>query len=244
MKFLNVSIAILLLAGLTFSSCDQDVLRIDGEGPIVTETLQVPDFRGINLEEGADVVITQGSVQEVVATGHGNIIDRLKTNVSGDVWDIDFENGRYGDYELTIYITVPDLEEVLLSGAGDIIVNDFTDQGNLDLSISGSGEIFLNQFDGPDYLDINISGSGSITAQNDIPSVKKTDIRISGSGNYFGFAVNTDECDVVIPGSGVCEVFVNDVLDVTISGSGMVYYKGNPSINQTITGSGTIVNAN
>ncbi len=171
MKFLNVSIAILLLAGLTFTSCDQDVLRIDGEGPIVTETLQVSDFRGINLEEGADVVITQGSVQEVVATGHGNIIDRLKTNVSGDVCDIDFENGRYGDYELTIYITVPDLEEVLLSGAGDIVINDFTDQGNLDLSISGSGEIFLNQFDGLEYLDINISGSGSITAQNDIPNL-------------------------------------------------------------------------
>jgi hypothetical protein len=245
MKLLNLSIVAILIASLSFTSCDKEVICTDGDGAIITKTLSIADFTGIDLEEAGDVIISQGATQEVVVTGHSNIVNKLKTDVSGDIWKIDLGRGCFDNYELTIMVTVPDLETVRLSGSGNITVNDFTGQNNdLELDISGSGEMFLNTFNSPNNLNVNISGSGAITFYEEITGVNKLDLRISGSGEFYGFLVNADECKIKVSGSGDCEVSVNDELDVNISGSGNVYYKGNPTLTQHISGSGTLINAN
>ena len=77
---------------------------------------------------------------------------------------------------------MPNLEEVTLSGVGNITVNDFTNQGDLYLGISGLGKIELNTFEGPEELLINISGSGSIIANSEIPNLHDLEIKFSGSG--------------------------------------------------------------
>ncbi len=245
MKFLNLSIVAILIASLSFTSCDKDVLCTNGEGAIITKTLSIADFTGIDLQEAGDVFINEGPTQKVVVTGHSNIVNKLKTDVSGDIWDIDLGRGCYDDYELTVTVTVPNLETVYLSGAGNITINDFTGQNNdLTLDISGSGEILVNTFNSPGNLNANISGSGAITFYEEMTGVNKLDLRISGSGEFYGFLVHADECEVKVSGSGDCEVSVIDALDVNISGSGNVYYKGNPTLTQHISGSGTIINAN
>jgi len=244
MKLLNVSTVAILIAILFLPSCIKDKLCINGEGTITTRTLSIPDFTGIELAGANDVIISQGTTQEVKATGHPNIIDRIKTNVSGNVWTFSLENGCYNNYELTIYITVPNINKIYITGSGDITVNDFTNQGDLLVNISGSGDIDLNAFGSSENLSINISGSGTVVGNADFSALKELDINISGSGDYNGFPIKTDECEISIPGSGNCNVYVRDILDVTISGSGSVYYKGNPTVTQSISGSGSVINDN
>lgn len=244
MKTLSMYFLAILFISFSFISCEKDTLCTKGEGSITTRTIVIPSFNGIEMAVGADVIITQGATQTVVANGHPNIIDKLEKDVSGGVWEIDFGRGCYNDYELTLNITVPDLNEVLLSGAGEIIIGDFLDQADLDLYISGSGEIVLNSFSGTQNLDVNISGSGEVQANSSFPSLKRIDLKISGSGQFYGFPLETDECYIKVPGSGDIYVHVNDKLDVNISGSGTVYYKGLPAITEQITGAGSVVNSN
>jgi len=244
MKTLSMYFLAIMFISFSFISCEKDTLCTKGEGTITTRTLVIPSFKGIDLAEAGDVIITQGATQAVVADGHSNIIDKIEKDVSGGVWAIDFGRGCYDDYELTLNITVPDLNEVLLSGAGDITIGDFTDQGDLDLNISGSGEITLNSFSGTQNLDVDISGSGEVQANSSFPSLKRIDLKIGGSGKFNGFPLETDECYIIVPGSGDSYVHVNDKLDVNISGSGTVYYKGFPAITEQITGAGSIVNSN
>ncbi len=245
MNFFKTGILVALLTSFLFSGCSKDNdTCISGTGQIVSRTLSVPDFTGINSMGSNNVIITQGTEQEVIAVGHSNIIDRIETNVTGDVWDIELKNGCYNNYELTIYITVPNIEEVYIEGSGNITFNDFIDQGDLNLAISGAGNIDLNTFDGAENFSINIAGSGNITGKGSFPALKNLSINIAGSGNYSGFPIISDICNINIAGSGDCEVHVNDVLNVTITGTGNVYYKGYPAINTTITGTGNIFNRN
>lgn len=245
MNLFKLGVAVLLLATVTLTSCFTENNCKQGAGGIITRTISIPSFTGIDFQEAGEVIITQGATQEIVAVGHANVVDELSREVYNGEWDIELDHGCYDDYDLTIYITVPDLNEVHLSGAGHITVNNFDNQEeDLDIAISGSGSISLSQFNGPENMAVRISGSGTISANGNIPTMKSLDIKISGSGNYWGFPISADHCTISIPGSGNCQVVANQTLDVKISGSGSVYYKGHPTVTSDISGSGSVVDAN
>ena len=68
---------------------------------------------------------------------------------------------------------------------------------------------------------------------------------ISGSGNILALELESETCNVSIPGSGNCDVFVTEELDVFIGGVGSVRYRGDPPIvNTSISGSGTVTPIN
>jgi hypothetical protein len=235
------SIMIILLS----FSCDVLEDCIEGKGNITTKTLSLSSFEGIDFAIAGDVVISQGNVQSVVATGHPNIINDLKKKiVSGNIWVIAFDDDCYDKYELTLHITVPNISDISLSGSGTIQINNFSNQDNLSLDISGSGDIDINAFSGAEKLTVDISGSGAVTGNSELVDLNDLDINISGSGNYNGFPIITYDCGIKISGSGNCYVTVIDNLDINISGSGNIHYKGNPTINITNSGSGSIIDSN
>lgn len=244
MKAINLIKISFILVTCTLISCQKDYIYIKGEGPITTKSLDIANFSGLDLAEAANVVISQGSEQEVTVTGHANILDRIEERVSGDIWSIELEKGRYKDYELTVNVTVPNINAIYLSGSGQISVNDFTNQNDLVLDLSGSGRIDLNTFSGTEKMDIDISGSGTITGYNKLTSLKEVNIDINGSGGYNGFPVMSDVYKINISGSGTCQVSARNALEVTVKGSGIVYYRGNPSIMDHTNRAGSIINAN
>lgn len=236
MKTRNIIIAGLAVLGLAFSSCEKDILYIEGNGNIVTEKLVLDDFTGINMLGAEDVEITYGEIQEVIVRGHENIIDRIKTKVVRGTWDIELERGSYRNYELKYFITLPQINEIKNEGAAKVVVNDFINQGDLSITINGAGDVKLNRMENTENLYILIDGLGHIKLLDEFPSLKYMDIYISGSGDFSGFPAITNECFIEIDGSAKCEVSVEEKLDVIISGAGVVYYKGQPEISQDVSG--------
>lgn len=235
---------ILALLGLvSLSSClwddDGPFNCVDGNGPTVSETINLPDFQGIEMNISADVYLTQGPVQEVVVEGQENIIDLLERDVDNGVWEIEFEDCVHHSDDLKIYITLPELVEVTINGSGDVMGQSVFATDEMDLRISGSGDISLEAV--ADSYDITITGSGDMELDG---SCEDMDIDISGSGDLNAFGLLAQTADINISGSGECEVSVSQSMDVTISGSGDVYYKGNPSINVNISGSGQVIDSN
>ncbi len=238
---------ILIITALLFTaffSCSTDDNSIEENGPVTTKTLSVPDFSGINLTFSSNITITQGDTQVVKVTGHSNIIDKIITSVSDNILKFELEDDYYQDSELSIEITIPNLNHLELNGSGNFLVNDFTNQNKLDILLSGSGNVYLNKFEGITDLYAAISGSGNIKANKKITGLKNLSLNITGSGNYFVFKINSNNCTVNIAGSGHIELTAVKSLNVTISGSGDVYYKGKPSITQNISGSGKLIDAN
>lgn len=201
MKTTNFILIALVSITLAFQSCSDDLTTIKGHGAIVTEELSIDEFNSIAIQGVDDVHIQYGEVQKVEVKGHANIIDLIRKEVKNGTWYIELEDGRYGHYDLTYYLTLPEVKSIRANGTGDVII---------------------------DYE----------MTQEEI------DIDLSGTGNYYGFLMTVNRCEVNIVGTGVAEVTVIDELDVNIEGTGNVHYKGHPDLQSTISGSGKIINAN
>ncbi|MCP4179974.1 MAG: DUF2807 domain-containing protein [bacterium] len=242
MKKLTIILIAVLASGIFLNSCERSPFCKRGKGDIVSRTITADDFTGIKLSNSFNMVISQGDVQEITAEGHENIINDLEINISGNTADFELEKKCYSKYDLTVYVTIPDLSEVKIDGSGDIEINEFLNLDNLSLSINGSGDINANgDIEVLNTTDINIDGSGNIHSQG---VTGRQNIDITGSGNYSAYNVISEDCYVTIKGSGDCQVYANNLLDVYIAGSGDVHYMGNPTVDTDINGSGSVINSN
>ena len=231
-----------LLATVSFVGCIDDDGSFGctaGSGSIVEETFQFSEFKGLRLKCSADIFITQGEEFSVVAESQANILDNLDLQLDGDVLEIDLD-GCNRDFQLSLFITMPELTFLKISGSGNITGENLFTSENLTLRISGSGNMDLDL----DYQTVNtkITGSGNMDLRG---LCDEFDYTISGSGDINSFGLISDDGFIDITGSGDTEVFVNEFLSVKITGSGDVLFKGNPAeITSNITGSGDLRDVN
>lgn len=225
-------VAVLLIGVLTLSACIKD------NSEVVTESFDLEAFTGIELSMAADVVIVEGDVQQVEVTGPSKTVGKIKKTVKNGIWDISLPNGynrRYDD--LQIRITSNNIEEITISGSGDVTASHELPLNYIKISGSGGVQAVTNV----SQLESKISGSGSISISGYTNDLNQT---ISGSGDFRAFGLESRDAYVKISGSGTAEVYATETLNVQISGSGDVYYKGSPDITTNISGSGNIISAN
>jgi hypothetical protein len=234
----NWPFAVLLALVMVLSSCDWNFWsKIRGSGIVIEETRTVALFNSMDMSISADVFFTWGAVQSLRIVGDDNILPHIDTDVRGDgMLEIKSKRSFRTDVGIKIYAVMLQVKGFILSGSGDIQgQNPFSTDG-LDLKITGSGDMEMS-VDAVQIL-TSIPGSGSINLRGSTPFHS---IEISGSGDFLGLNLITDETEITISGSGDCHVFANSVLDVKISGSGNVYYMGSPySVTTQVTGSGQV----
>lgn len=193
---------------------------IDGQGAIVSETRSLGNFNSIDNFIFADILITQGSLEDVIIEAQQNILDQLNTVVASDELRLTVDRCIDIDEAIKVHITIPDIRSLMLTGVGDFIAQNEFDLTDLSVTLTGVG-------------DFNLQGTTT-----------NFDISMVGAGDVKAFALNADICDINLTGTGDAEVFVKDELDVTITGTGSVFYKGDPTITSNITGTGSLVDAN
>ena len=180
MKKSKIIITAIISLAIIAQSCEKQFTRIVGYGPIVSETLQLADFTKIYMTGADDVYITFGDEQKVEVEGHGNIINHINTRVNNTTWDLELEDGNYGSYELTYYITIPSLEKLRNTGSGNVTIMNSNQQGYFELSIIGSGSFYGFPLTSNEVL-VDILGSGIV----EITAVNQLEVDIEGSGNVY-----------------------------------------------------------
>lgn len=237
-----IALAISILSPACFIDVNDDdgfFGCVNGNGPIVSVDLDLPQIDAIHLTLPGKVFITQGSEQSVRVEAKQNIIDELELNVNNGLWRIDTDRCVKDIDDFKVFITMETVTELAISGSGDITSENFLIVDDLDLRISGSGDMDLGIE--ADDIDADITGSGDMALEG---LGDFFDTRISGSGDIRAFDLEVDRAKINITGSGDVEIRVITDLDVRISGSGDVEYKGNPSVDVNISGSGRVVDAN
>ncbi len=236
-----------LLASFSLSGCFIDIdddMGFDnclrGTGPIVVEELDLSRIDAIDLQLPGKVYLQQGPEQKVEVEGPANVVDYLERRVRGGLWEIGIEDRCVRNLEsLRIYLTVPELIELRISGEGEIVSEGTLETDDLDLVIEGSGNIALNLI--ADDIDAEISGSGNLRLGGEADEIT---FEVTGSGDLQAFPLMARKGEVRISGSGDVELYITELLDVQITGSGDVLYKGSPSLNVSVSGSGGVVDAN
>lgn len=221
---------------ILFTSCK----KIKGEGPVITENRNVGSFAGVDLRGDATVHFSKGNNLIIELHGQDNVLKVLETYKSGSNLVIKYRNDiRLGRHEpITIYLTAPELNDLRISGSGDIFVTGDIINNDMEIDISGSGSIKIDKLM-TSYLDVNMSGSGNVEIEDG--EADEEILKISGSGDLYFPNVIARKAMTTTNGSGDIRIHVTEELRSTISGSGSVYYKGQPSMLSTnISGSGKV----
>jgi len=218
---MNIKKIIFLLLTLQtgmFLSCKKDQINADGDQ--TSEVRKPGNFKQVYTSGSTPIFISYGSEYKIELKGSKNLIARYKTTISGDELALGYEHLELGKDDLKIYVTLPLLEKISLSGSTTIEIHgNFPDQATLLTDISGSGDIELLGTMKTENSKINISGSGDARFKNMIS--KNAVLSVSGSGDIWN------------------SVTAN--LKAGISGSGNIYYTGEPVVDSGISGTGRVI---
>jgi hypothetical protein len=231
---------------------------IYGSGRVSEQERNVSGFDEVALSGQGTLHIEVGRKESLRIEAERNLMRYLETEVDGDRLRIGVQNGVLlrNTRPIHYYLTVKDLDTLVLSGSGKIIAPDLkastfavtvSGSGEIEMEdlkaddvrfqISGSGDLSVDELDA-DTLEVNVSGSGDLDiAAGD---VREQAITISGSGKYVARGLESEEARTCISGSGTATIQVSETLDAHIAGSGDVHYLGRPAVETTISGSGDI----
>jgi len=258
-KLISGQLIIIVIIAL-FASCEDWSLKgIRGEGPTVSEDVEISAVEGIILEIPATVYLEKGDEQSVRIDAQQNILDNIIKSTDDGLLKLRFNEDVSRSEPIKVYMTINSLKGIDVRGSGEVISNtEFNSTENLYINISGSGNVYAEA--NAQEVDMNISGSGdielktvcerlysNISGSGDIRldgSAEYAEFNTSGSGNIEAFNFIVETCKINIVGSGDAKLNVSNKLNVSITGSGDVHYIGNPTLSVNITGSGEIVNTN
>jgi len=238
-------------------------LTLQVQAQIRKDNLKLDPFTRISFRVSGKLFLKQGPTQKVEIEGDKDYLKELEIRVDGDRLIIGKE-GSWKDWgwsdsneKVTVYITMPELEALNVSGSGDLVAETKFKVADLDLNVSGSGSLQI-EADASGDIDADVSGSGHIELSGRCQNFES---HISGSGrvrmnetiaNTAAFGVSgsgkieaSGTSSVVktsISGSGkvLAGNLETDRCDIRISGSGDVEINVKSELDANISGSGTV----
>lgn len=224
---------------LMLNSCDViGQNRVKGNGHVSKEERQVSSFHRVKVEGSMNVYLAQGPAKAAVIEAEDNIIPLVELIQEDGRLIVRLKRGYSisSHKDLNVYLTTSELDEVSLSGSGDIKLTDkFTSTSDVKVALSGSGNI-RGEITAP-AVKASISGSGDMDLKGE---TKDVNVSIAGSGNFRGENLLSENVEISIAGSGDADVYASVKLNAKIAGSGDVTYKGTPQVSSSVAGSGTV----
>jgi hypothetical protein len=230
-------IAILLVFTIALSGCT--IYMTTGSGTLVQEDRTVSNVQSVEFTSVGQLTIVQGGSESLVVEAEDNIISHITTDMHGTTLVIGFDDGAQNMITPTRMIsytlTVTDLSDIELSGAGNISMDELT-ADTVTIQLSGAGNIDIGTLTA-DSLTVSLPGAGNISING---TVGEEGLELSGFGNFNANDLQASVANVNVSGAGNASVWVTDTLNVDISGAGSVEYYGSPDITQDISGVGVL----
>ena len=229
---LSAALMFLMIADTAFAQWGRGT---KGNGNVISQERKVGDFSEIQLNCYADLFLSQGTSTKVVVKTDENLMEQIKTGVSGDKLKIDIDGNISRTTRLDVFVTVKNLHKIMVNGSGDVDSENTLSGIGLDLDINGSGNIELD-------LDVknvtaSINGSGDI----DLSGVKGDfSLVINGSGSFEGEEMQLDFCEIRVMGSGDVELDGSaSKVEIIQSASGDINLYGLKAQDVSATGDGS-----
>lgn len=233
--------------------------RIRGEGPVKEERRQVKGVEAVDLGTIGTLFIEQGDSTSLVVEAEENLLEYLLTEVRGGLLTIRTrKNANLSPHEpIEYHLTVPRLEELILSSSGDGVLSDWhTDR--LLIELESSGDLDVGALNCP-ALDIQLESSGDLTlvswqgetlrarleSSGDLKirggKARELDVQLESSGDFSASDLECQEATVHISSSGDALLRVKEYLLARTTSSGDVVYYGDPEVDARATSSGDVV---
>jgi hypothetical protein len=199
---------------------------ISGNGNVVKETRDISGFTGVHLSSGIDVLLSEGDEFKVVVEADENLLEVIETELKGNILEVgtDRVNIRSAKSK-KVHVTLPRLETLKISSAGDCDGQTLFHCGNLDLEVSSAGDLLLEVE--ADRIDLNISSSGDARLSG---RVGEFNVSLSSAGDLYAFDLEADVVDVDVSSAGDARVNARKEISMNVSSAGDIYYTGDAEV--------------
>lgn len=214
--------------------------KIKGNGDMTSQQRRVAAYDQVALEGSMNVELIAGREGNLKVEAESNLMEYILTEVSRGKLKIYIKEGVNVQPSRSkgIKITVPfeDLDQVSLTGSGDIYNSDKINAGEFRVHVTGSGDI---------NLDLEAAAvTGTITGSGDIilrGTTRSFECKVTGSGDFSAYDLKAEYVSASVSGSGDIQVNPLQELRARITGSGDIIYLGDPERQDfRTTGSGAV----
>ncbi|HUS86448.1 MAG TPA: head GIN domain-containing protein [Bacteroidales bacterium] len=224
MRSLKIVLITLICMG-TFNLAEAQVKkRINGSGDVKTETRNLEGFTGVKTATAVDIYLTQGNNFDVVVEADDNLLEYIVTEVKDDALNVYLDKVFItGKKTMIVHVTMPEIEFIKASSAGDVIGQTPIKADNLKVSTSSAGDVNIEVTAKTLYLSTSSSGDITISGEADY-----LEASTSSAGDIKGYELTVREADVSASSAGDVKITVTERLKARASSAGDIYYQGNP----------------
>ena len=196
-------------------------------------------FQSVDIGSIFNTEILAGSDWDVVVSGRDSDLEDVIAKVTNGELNINFKKDiskwDRNRKEVRVYITMPELASLDLSGAAKGRIFGF-DQHHMDVSLSGASvtEMDVNLTE----ANIELAGVSRLTLSGNGENLEAT---VSGASNLDAEDFMVDYAVVNVSGASKARVHVNKELEIDASGGSSVRYSGEPMIRSDRSSGSSII---
>ncbi len=204
---------------------DADLGYIDGGN---SRSFDISGFEGVKISSIFNGEIIQGDDWKIILQGEERDLDDVVVRMLNDDLEFDFTRD-ISDWDterekVKVFITMPDLETLELSGAARVSVTGFEENYlQLDLAGASSADIDVEVSD----IDIEMDGMSSLTLYG---RGERLEANIAGACSLDAFDYDVDYAQVDASGLCTIKLSVAEELEIDASGGSEVRYRGDPML--------------
>ena len=131
-----------------------------------------------------------------------------------------------------VHVSLPDLESLKISSAGDCIGQTSFKCEDLRISISSAGDLKLEVEANRINLDISSSGDADLSG-----SAVEFDVTLSSAGDLNAFDLIAEEVHVNVSSAGDARVHATREISMNASSAGNIYYRGDARVLESVSSS-------
>ncbi len=205
---------------------------ISGNGNVITRTLDIDDFRGVQTSSGIDVYLSQADDYAVELEADENLHDHIIVERRGDMLYIGTEHTIYRARSRRVFVEMPVLEVLKISSAGDIKGETPFEVEELEIDVSSAGDLEFEVM--ADAIDLSISSSGDCRLRGE---TREFDARLSSAGDLHAYDLFAEVVKVRVSSAGDARVTASKEISMVASSAGNIYYRGDAVVKEARTSS-------
>jgi len=217
-----------LIIGLVlfnFLSCQYTHSQfLKGNENITKVDRSIAPFQTVEVQDGIDLFITQGSLEKLQIESDQNLHEYIKTEVQQGVLKIYLSKSVWRSKCLKAHLTIKNITELSASGGSDVESVGTLNLGEVSIICSGGSDARLNI----EAEKIKFKATGGSDGFL-VGSAKSFLAKGSGGSDIKAFDLKAGDCYIEVTGGSDAEVNANGLLNVSASGGSDVAYKGTPT---------------
>jgi|AntRauMFilla1563_2_1112583.scaffolds.fasta_scaffold01935_3 hypothetical protein len=208
-------------------------------GNQVSDEQVIGDISKLKISGIFNLIIIQSDNPSLRIEGDENLVSMLKVNQQGDLLELTLEGEReslFGNFDLDVYVTVPNLTELEFEGVGNIKNEGTLTLETFEMTGEGIGNIQLDM--DAKSIDARFNLMGNLKFKGTVEEIYLSN---EGIGNVEASDMIAQNMTLISSGLGKVAVHCVGDLSITVNGIGAVSYIGFPNvIKEEINGMGSV----